>query len=283
MNVSRRHFICPDTQVKPGDPTDHFAWVGQALVDYKPDVIVHIGDHWDMHSLSSHDGPGSMSKEGSRYEDDIAAGNEAFKELVRPMRLEQARLLKGKRKAWEPDENFLLGNHENRIDRAIEADPRFAGTIGTHQLDVQGFKKYPFLHVIERDGVYYSHYFQMEKSNRPIGGSMDNRFNKICASFVCGHEQGYLVHRRPLPIGRTLHGIVAGSCYIHDEGYRGEQRNNDWRGIVILNDVRNGGDCEPMPLTLDYLCRRYEKMSLGEYLRKKYKNAESRFTLARAA
>lgn len=279
----RRHLIVPDTQVRPGVPTDHIDWVAQAIVDYRPDVIVQIGDHWDMPSLSMHDPIGSLSREGARYEDDVAAGNEAFARLVAPMRAEQERLKRRKQRAWEPRCIWTKGNHENRIERAINNDPRFAGTIGDHHLNTQGFERKQFLEFAEADGVYYSHYFQMEKSHRPIGGSMDNRLNKICATFVVGHEQGYLVHRRPLPIGRTLHAIVAGSCYLHDEGYRGRQRNNDWRGIVILNDVRNGGDCEPMALTLDYLCRKYERISLSQYLRKKYKDAEHKFTLARAA
>lgn len=279
--AARRHFVIPDCQVRPGVPTDHIDWIAQAIVDYKPDVIVNIGDWWDMPSLSSHDGPGSLAKEGARYEDDVDTGNDAYARLVAPMRSEQARLIRGRRGAWNPRCIFTFGNHENRINRAINNDPRFAGTIGEHHLDTQGFERHAFLRVVEVDGVNYSHYFQMEKSDRPIGGSMDNRLNKIGATFVCGHEQGYLVHRRPLPIGRTIHGIVAGSAYLHDEGYRGHQRNNDWRGIVVLNDVRNNGDLEPMPVTLQALCRKYEGMELHDFLRKKYPNAEQRFTLAR--
>lgn len=279
----RRHLIIPDTQVRPGVPTDHIDWVAQAIVDYKPDVIVQIGDHWDMPSLSMHDPAGSLSREGARYEDDIETGNEAFARLVAPMRAERERLKRRKQKLWDPRCIWTKGNHENRIDRAINADPKFAGTIGDHHFDTQGFERRAFLEVAEADGVHYAHYFQSEKSSMPIGGTMDNRLNKICATFACGHEQGYLVHRRPLPIGRSIHGIVAGSCYLHDEIYRSSQRNNDWRGIVVLNDVRNGGDCEPMALTLDYLCLKYEGIGLGEYLRKTQKDAEHRFTLARAA
>lgn len=277
----RKHFIIPDTQVRPGVPLDHLDWVAQALVDHKPDVIVHIGDHWDMPSLSSHDGPGSLAMEGARYEEDIAAGNEAFARLVRPMREEQARLTRRKQKAWNPECHWTKGNHENRIWRAVCNDPRYAGTIGDHHLNTQGFTRHEFLEVVNVDSIAYAHYFQMEKSHRPVGGSMDNRFNKICSSFVCGHEQGLLAHRRPLPTGRTLHGVVAGSCYLHDEGYRGHQRNNDWRGIVVLEDVRPDGDCEPRSYTLNQLCREYERMSLRDFLRKKYKDAEQKFTAAR--
>lgn len=278
-----RHFLVPDTQVRPGVPTDHIDWVAQAIVDYKPDVVVHIGDHWDMPSLSMHDGPGSLALEGARYEDDVAAGNDAFSRLVAPMRAEQARLERNKKAQWNPRCIWTKGNHENRIERAINADPRFAGTIGDHHLNTHGFERHEFLSPVCVDDIFYAHFWQMEKSPRNISGSLDNRINKICDSFVAGHEQGLLLHRRPLPTGRTIHAIIAGSCYLHDEGYRGHQRNNDWRGVVVLNDVRNRGECEPMPLTLDYLCRKYERMSLSQFLRKKYQNAEHKFTLARAA
>lgn len=280
---SKRHFIVPDCQVRPGVPTDHIDWVGQAIVDYKPDVVVNIGDFWDMPSLSSHDGPGSLAMEGARYEDDIQTGNEAFARLVKPMREEQARLTKGKRAKWDPRCIWTMGNHEHRIERAINNDPRYAGTIGPHHLNTERFERFRFLEPVVIDDIYYAHFWQMEKSHRNISGSLDNRINKICDSFVAGHEQGLLLHRRPLPTGRTIHAIVAGSCYLYDEGYRGHQRNNDWRGVVVLNDVRNRGECEPMPLTLDYLCRKYEGMSLGTFLRKKYKDAEYKFTAARYA
>jgi hypothetical protein len=58
--------------------------------------------------------------------------------------------------------------------------------------------------------------------------------------------------------------------------------NAHWRGVVVLNEVRDGQFCE-MPLTLDYLCRKYEHMSVARYLREHYEHAENRFTLARAA
>jgi len=45
---------------------DHLTWAGQYAVDKKPDVIVHIGDHWDMPSLSHYD-KGTKSFEGRRY------------------------------------------------------------------------------------------------------------------------------------------------------------------------------------------------------------------------
>ena len=47
-----RHLVIPDTQCKPGHSFEHLEWAGQYAVKTKPDVIVHLGDHWDMPSLS---------------------------------------------------------------------------------------------------------------------------------------------------------------------------------------------------------------------------------------
>jgi hypothetical protein len=88
--------------------------------------------------------------------------------------------------------------------------------------------------------------------------------------FVKGHEQGLLQRRRPLPTGKTIHGLVCGSAYLHSEDYRGPQRNNEWRGTVVLHDVRNGGDCDPMPLTLQYMAREYGGVELHDLLATKY-------------
>lgn len=278
----RRHFVIPDTQVRPGVPTAHIDWVAQAIVDYMPDTVVHIGDHWDMPSLSMHDGPGSMKMEGARYEDDIATGNEAFVRLCAPMEAEQARRIRRKIKRWSPRKMFLFGNHENRVRRAINKDPKWAGIIGEHHMLTRDFERHAFLERVWQDGILYSHYFQSSHSAYAIGGTIDNRLNKIGASFVQGHEQGFRYGTRIQASGANWHGLVAGSCYLHDEEYRGAQGQGHWRGVVVLNEVQNGDYCV-MPLTLDYLCRKYEGMSLAAFLRKTVKDAEHKFWLARAA
>jgi hypothetical protein len=278
----KRHFLIPDTQVRPGVCTAHLDWVAQAIVDYMPDVVIHIGDHFDMPSLSMHDGPGSMKMEGARYEDDVQVANEAFARLCAPMEAEQQRRVRRKIKRWNPRKVFTFGNHENRIVRAVNRDPRYAGTIGYHHLDTRDFERHDYLERVWIDGVLYSHFFQSSHSSHAIGGTIDNRLNKIGCSFVQGHEQGFRYGTRIQASGATWHGLVAGSCYVHDEEYRGNQGQNHWRGVVVLNEVKDGDYCV-MPLTLDYLCRKYEGIGLAEYLRKTVKDAEYKYTLARAA
>lgn len=250
----KRHLLIPDTQVRKGVDTKHIDWAARAIVEYRPDVIVMIGDHWDMHSLSTHDAPGSEHMENSRYWDDVNSGNEAFARLCKPMQKVMARE-KG-RKKWKPRCVFTFGNHEHRITRAVSKEPRLTGAYSLHHLNTQQFERHDFLEIVNIDGIAYSHYFANVLSGRPIGGTIPNRLNKIGRSFVCGHEQGMQYGMVQYPGSIRRHGLVAGSFYSHCESYRGAQGRDEWRGIVVLNEVQSGDYCV-MPLTLDYLRRKY--------------------------
>ena len=43
--MSKRIVVIPDTQVRKGDPVRHLEWAAEAINKYKPDYVVHIGDH----------------------------------------------------------------------------------------------------------------------------------------------------------------------------------------------------------------------------------------------
>ncbi len=264
-------YVIPDTQVRPGDITDHLDWIAQDIVRRRPDYLVVMGDWWDLPSLSSHDAPGSAKKEGARFKEDLDAGRAAMQQLVGPIDKELERIKRRRITKWNLKRHFLEGNHENRADRIAAADPVLTGVVGAQLCDVEsfGFERHKFLEPIVIEGVHFSHYWQSSHSARPIGGTIDNRLNKLCASFVCGHEQGLKYGNRPLPMGRTIHGIVAGSSYLGTESYRGPQARNEWRGVAVLHDVRDG-DFEPMFLTLRYLCREYAGEELVPYLTQRY-------------
>jgi hypothetical protein len=256
----RRWFVIPDIQAKPGVPLDHCTWAGRACVKYKPDVIVQLGDVWDMPSLNSHVDSGSLEAEGRRVRDDIEAGNEAFRLLNAPIDAEIARTAKGKGERWKPRRVFLMGNHEDRITRAINADPKLAGIIGLDMLQTPGWERHPFLEIVTLDGIAISHFFQSSHSHRPIGGSIDSRLNRIGTSFIAGHEQGFIYSCKPYPGGMIRHGLVAGSYYLHDEKYRGPQSNGEFRGCFVLNEVRNG-TYDLMVLSIDYMRRAFSDAS----------------------
>lgn len=258
------HLIIPDTQMKEGVPDDHLHWIGQYIVDRKPDVVVHLGDHWDMPSLSSYD-KGKIQFEGRRYEKDIQAGNDSFAILTKYIKEFNKRRTPANQ--YHPRLVFLMGNHCYRIELAIENDPVLEGVIGYHHLNTEGWEVYGFREVVWIDGVAYSHYFYNPMTGRPLGGMVATRLKTIGHTFTMGHQQT-LDYAIRFVAGKSHHGLVAGACYLHDEEYKGPQGNAHWRGIIVKHAVENGS-YNPMFVDLDFLCRKYEGISLADYIKAK--------------
>jgi hypothetical protein len=261
------HVIIGDTQVSPGVPTAHLEWIGRFVVDQfygRDDVtIVHLGDHFDMPSLSSYD-RGKRAMEGRRYQDDIDAGNDAFDLLNEPL----YRANRARRKAWRPARHFLLGNHEHRITRATEDNAQLEGSLSLTDLNPAdwGWAVHPFLEPVVLSGVTYAHYLYHPNTGRPYSGeNLHLRLKQVGYSFTTGHQQGMAYAVRP--VGTTRHhGLVLGSTYLHEEEYLGPQATSYWRGIVVCYQVERG-TYDPAFISLDYLCRRYEKKTLKEFMR----------------
>lgn len=269
--MTRRHLVIPDTQVKPGVPTDHLRWIGQYMVDKRFEVVVHLGDHWDMASLSSYD-RGKRAAEGRRYALDVDAGNDAMVELMAPLwRFNDRKSVKANpEKAYSPELHLLRGNHENRIVRAADDQGFLDGTVTLDDLISPGWAVHDFLDVVDIDGIRYSHYFANPMSGRPYGGQAATRLKTIGCSFTMGHQQVFDYATRSVAGGTQMHhGLICGACYLHDEGYLGPQGNLQWRGVIVCNEVENG-NYDIMTVSLNYLCRRYEGVSLAEFLGERY-------------
>ena len=118
-----RHLVIPDVQAKPGHDFSYLTKIGQYIVEKKPDKLICLGDFADMPSLSSYD-IGKKSFEGRRYMADIEASQEAMVALLKPMWDFNARAKRFKEKQYKPEMHLVLGNHENRINRAINDSPQ---------------------------------------------------------------------------------------------------------------------------------------------------------------
>lgn len=262
----RKHLVIPDTQVAPGTPTAHLSWIGQYIVDKKPDVVMNLGDFWDMPALCSYDRLKPRKMEGRRVVDDIEAGNVAMDVLMEPLRAEQERQRRNKEKIYKPELHFILGNHEERIERAVDDDPyQLEGVLGYDLLNLADWTVHPFLEIADIDGVWYSHYFYNQKTGKPLGSQPMTRLKDVGHTFTMGHQQGLQEARRTLADGTIQRAIIAGSCYLHRNDYMGPQGDNDWSGILVKHEVRDG-QYDLMEVSLDYLCRRYEGVTLGEFL-----------------
>lgn len=271
--MSRTHFFIPDTQVKPGVPLDHLDWIGQYIVDRKPDVIIHAGDHYDLPSMSYYDKGKNTSKfEGRRYCEDVQAGHEGLDRLEAALNAHNAKMRSQKMKQYLPEKHVTWGNHEHRIERYIERSGELEGIFGVFQFDeywqARGWQTHQYRDIVEVDGVWYSHYFYNPMTGRPWGGMIMTRLKNVGHSFTQGHAQT-LEHGIRYVGNNQQHALVAGACYLHDEDYKGPQGNSHWRGIVVKHEVENGG-YDPMFVSLNYLCQRYEGMTLDEFMGREY-------------
>lgn len=233
----------PDVQAKPGSDFTFLTRVGRYLAEKQPDVIVCAGDFADMPSLSSYD-KGKREFEGRRYIKDIDAARLAMEHLMEPIR--QA-------PGYSPRLILTLGNHEDRIDRAANDQAELDGLVSIDDLEYEahGWEVYPFLKVVTVGGIAFSHYLTSGVMGRPIT-TANALLTKRHMSCVVGHQQGFQIATAVRADGAMLTGIIAGSCYEHNEKYMGPQGNVHYRGIVMLHDVRDG-QFDVMPVSLRYL------------------------------
>lgn len=240
--------VIADTQCKSEESLEYMKWIGKYVASKKPDIIVHIGDHYDFPSLSSYD-KGKSSAEGRRLYKDIEAGNIGFEYLNRYI---------DSVPNYTPRKVFCLGNHEQRLDRYVDDNPELIGTLGTDKLPFSkyGWEVHPFLKPVEINGIFFVHYLANPFTGKPYSGTAANILSKVGRSFVVGHKQCLDVAIRPTIDYKQQLGIVNGACYPHNEGYKGYQGNNHWRGVTVLHEVECGF-ASPMFVSLEYMKEKY--------------------------
>lgn len=251
-----KHMIIPDTQCKEGVPLEHLEWAGKYMVEKKPDVVIQIGDFADMEALSSYD-VGKKAYEGRRYKSDIEAAHRGMELFLGPLNEHNAKARKNRDKQYHPRMVLTLGNHEDRITRAINNDAKLDGTISLEDLcyEEYGWEVYPYLEPVIIDGVAYCHYFTSGILGRPVTSAaalLAKRHQSACM----GHVQQRQIAYANRADGEQLTGLFCGSFYQHEETYLGAQGNKHWRGVWMLHEVNNGSFDE-MPISMNFLRTKY--------------------------
>ena len=246
-----------DCQIKPGVPLNNLRWFGQYIDEKKPDIVVNAGDFIDMVSLSVWI-RGKLAAEGNRVIDDLRCCAFGLSLLHHE---------------WGKFDVITEGNHEDRIDRAIEASPELFELISRDDLNYAKYYKHvvPFKEQITLHGISYSHFFSRPNSPYPIGGTMQNQVRQIGYSYAAGHSPGWNYIGEHLRNGTSRCGLVNGAAYIHTEDYKRGQNSRHFRGITVLNEMDGRGGFLPMPVSCEYLCRRYEGMTLKQFAKRKKK------------
>lgn len=252
--MSSIHLIIPDTHAKPGTNNNRALWMGELIKDLKPDVVVNIGDMFDMYSLSSYDkGKGSFANR--RYKEDINAGLDFDDKLWSASK---------KAKKKRPHRIVLEGNHEHRLKRMLEYETILEGTIGfkDFQFDdnYQDVVEYKGASpgIINVDGINYAHFFVSGVMGRAIGGENHAKslLLKQHVSSTCGHSHLSDYAMATTGHGKKIMGLVAGVGHDHFEDFAGAGNALWWPGVIIKRNVEDGV-YEPQWVSLKTLEKEY--------------------------
>lgn len=252
--MSKTHLVIPDSHAHPEFNNNRADYLGKLILDVRPDVVIHLGDSADLSSLASYD-KGTRAAIGRTYRADIDSHLDFIDRAFSPLR-------KAKRKM--PHRVFLEGNHEHRIERALDASPELIGTIDMRDLQLEeNFNEVVYYEggtpgVYQVDGVFYAHYFISGLMGRPISGQHHaaSLLTSQMASCTQGHSHlcDYAVRTRAG--GTKMHGLVAGVFQDYDSKWAGKSNELWWRGVIVKHNVENGS-YDPQFISLDSLRKEY--------------------------
>lgn len=236
--MSRIHIIIGDPHAHPNHNNNRALHISRLIADLRPDVVVQLGDAADMPSLSSYD-KGKRSFQGRSYAADIAAHSDFQDKLWHYVRRQKKKL---------PMRVALIGNHEERIDRALNLQPELTGTIGYEDLDLEKYYDVVVPYsgqtpgVIEIDGVFYAHYFTSGVMGNSVSGEHQayTLLAKKFSSCTQGHTHTFDHCMRTSAGGKKIIGLVAGCAMDYKSDWAGEVENLWWRGVFIKRGVEDG-------------------------------------------
>jgi hypothetical protein len=170
---------------------DVLTWIARFASEQRFDRIIQIGDWGTFDCASTHDKPDSMAarfKPG--FKDDLGnltASHQAFR--------------RGMAADYRPKLDFLMGNHENRLERWENAHPESAGTftLARDETFAQfGWRVRPYgeLHYIEQVG--FAHH-ATNAGGRAFGGKTGPQrgANETTVPVVGGHTHRKQLHDAP--------------------------------------------------------------------------------------
>lgn len=248
------HLVIPDPHCHPDHNNDRADLLAKLIIDLRPDVVVNLGDQFDMASLSGYD-KGKRSFHGRSYRADIDHGIEFSERLWGPVRATKKRL---------PYRIFLEGNHEHRIERALDLSPEMEGTMGFKDFELDKYYDEVVRYdgatpgIITVDGIAYAHYFISGVMGRPISGEHPgySLLSKLGSSVTAGHLHTTDYCVRTNVHGRKQHGLVAGCFFDYNNGWAGEANKLYWRGVIIKRNVHEG-DYDPQWVSIEQLQKEY--------------------------
>lgn len=252
--MSKTYLVIPDPHAHFKYNNDRAVWLGRLMRELRPDVVVNLGDTGDFPSLAGYD-KGTRAAVGRSYRQDVEAHNDFQEKLWSTFK-------KGKKKL--PRRVTFIGNHEQRIDRALDAQPNLEGTISYKDLMLDDWYDtvVPYTGgtpgTLVLDGILYGHYLIGGISGRAISSEHTaySLLSKYYSSCVVGHNHLLDYCQRTRADGSKIHGLSAGCFFDYDSDWAGEMNKLYWRGVCILKNV-DGGRYDLETVSIERMKREY--------------------------
>ena len=235
-----------------------FELLGNLIFDIRPDYVVDLGDFSDLSSLNSYDTRYPKAIVSQNYQEDIECTLDAQEKLRDKF---------VKRKVRKPIWIGFEGNHEHRIKKALQHDPRVEGKkYGISFEHLQTKRWYDEYHEYENgapaiksyDGVSYSHFISSGNYGTALSG-LHHGYGltvKLATSITVGHSHKFSYYVKQEARPNPIHGLVAGCFKGKDEHWAG-QANREWRkGVVVKRNIKDG-DYSLQWISMEELEREY--------------------------
>jgi len=236
--------VIPDSHAQPGHEPIHMAPLGRWIVQQRPEYVIHLGDGADMESIMTHHS--KYSAEMQRYDEDIRAFIEADKALWAPLEEYNLAQQRNRKRMWFPNSIYLIGNHEQRIERLAHDQPVLLGKVGLDdlQLEKRWNNVVPYRVPAYVGGIGFTHNVASGIMGRSLG--QPNLARKVAQkqkmSWVVGHDHTFDVHVDKTGDGRKFITFSAG-CFLPptwEAEYAGGEHLKWSNGVLVLRNVRGG-------------------------------------------
>lgn len=195
----------------------------QVIKDVKPSIFILGGDQLDMNTISTFNTKKPKLVENSRIQNDYKL---FVKDIFQPL---NDALPKNCKKVW------LDGNHEERVDRLLDADPKLTGLIEIYNnIDLSNWTYKKYKEVYQVGHMHFTHglYFNRYHAEKNVRIYQKN--------IISGHAHTFQVYTSVSPISSLpKQGISIGCLCDKNPDYRKNVPNrwiNQFMVFYILSD-----------------------------------------------
>jgi predicted phosphodiesterase len=206
-------------------------WAARMASEHRYDRIIQVGDWSTFDSVNQHDDNATMaarSKPSVKVDlENLTQSHQAFR--------------RGMAEDYRPKLDFLLGNHENRLERFENANPESVGTftLARDETFAQfGWRSRPYGELFYVEGVAFTHH-PTNGAGRAYGGKTgpQRAANESTVPVVSGHTHRRQVHDSP-KIGPvdviSMVEVGCGLLWGEVESYAKHGLTGWWHGLVPM-------------------------------------------------